>query len=88
MAVSNSQVNVATSATLIFADGGSVAGFEITLKNKGAAAVFLGDASVITGTGLELGPNESLTRNGASGESIYGIAASGSQLVHFLVTKN
>ena len=88
MAVSSSQVSGGTSATLIFSDAGGMAGFQVTLKNKGAAAVFLGPSGVTTGNGYELAANDVLTRECAPGEEIFGIAASGSQAVHVLVTKN
>jgi hypothetical protein len=81
--ITGAQVSVGTSATLIAAadaDGSSVA---VTLPSSATATVYLGGSGVTTsGYGLPTGC--SVTIDLDSGESLYGIVASGTQTVHTL----
>lgn len=78
------QATVTTSAVrldqALASTAGSAAG---VFRNRGTAAVYLGPSTVLTSTGFQLDPGESvslpLDAFGASG--IYGIAASGSHRV-------
>jgi len=73
---------------LLVSDSGLIAGAQVSVKNKGAAAVFLGGSSgVTTSNGLELGAGEVAKIKLGPGESLFAIAGS-AQIVHLLITKN
>lgn len=88
MAVSSAQVTVGTSATLLASDSGINIGLQVTLKNKGAAVVFIGPAGVTTGNGYELAVGEVLPRDLGPGEELYGVVATATQPVHVLISRN
>lgn len=77
MAVQHAQVTVGVAATAlnVGAKADNMVGKSIVARNRGTASVFLGDATVTTGTGFELGVGESVTLDLADGEVVYGIAA-------------
>jgi ABC-type taurine transport system substrate-binding protein len=86
------QVSVGTTATsLATAPTDSQAGQSIRVKNKSgaAASVYLGRANTVTAAaganatnGYELEAGETLNWNMQPGESLWGIVASGSVVVH------
>lgn len=87
MAVNASRFTVGTSASLLqTADGSgdSLAGASRIIRNRGAVAVFLGNSTVIATTGYQLDPGESVSFNFQGGESLYGITASSTAVVHVL----
>lgn len=84
MAVDGRRVTVGTSATrLDTADTDSVSGKSITVKPD-TTAIDLGDDTVTSGSGFEVAGDATLTVDLASGEELYGIAASGTVTVHVL----
>lgn len=52
-----------------------ILGGRITVRNRGAAAVFVGPGDVATTTGFELAVGEQLVLDLFQGERLYGIAA-------------
>jgi hypothetical protein len=77
--LSPAHVNVATSATLLLAANPTRHSLAIT--NAGGATVFIGGASVTTGTGLAILNNSSLVFSAFSGDAVYGIVAAGTNAV-------
>lgn len=80
MSMTSAQVSVGTTATVLVT--GIKGSAELTIKNAGAASVFLGGSGVTTTTGLDLasGATVGLTVH----ESLYGIVATGTVTVHVL----
>ena len=59
----------------------------IRLKNThGTVSVFLGAAGVATATGFELAAGQTLELNLQDGDTLHGIAASGTVVVSYLIT--
>lgn len=58
----------------------------VTVTNAGAANVVLGDSTVAATAGYTLGLGTALPLNLYSHESLYGIVASGTAVVHVLKT--
>lgn len=81
--VATNQVTVADTATLIRAADPRRRG--LLIVNHGTTAVFVGDSTVTTTTGLLLagvvGASVSVPTKGA----VYGVVASGSQVVSYMV---
>lgn len=76
MAVQHARVTVATTATLLTAPGAdNIVGTSIAIRNRGTAAVFLGDATVTTATGYELSVGDTISLDLGDGETVHGIAA-------------
>ena len=83
MAVAARRVSVATTATLLTSvPSDSVSGQSILVKNKGSADVDLGPSGVTAGAGFALSAGESVSVDLSPGESLYGIAASGTVSCH------
>jgi hypothetical protein len=76
------RVTVTTSPTIISQNSSDVG--PLLIKNKGAASVFLGGASVTPETGYELEAAEAVSITLGSNEAIYGIVASGTVVLHKL----
>lgn len=85
MASLATRVSVGTSAVnLVTADNADLSvGSALTLRNTGSTSIYLGGASVTTGTGFEIKTNESFSIN-TNGNALYAISASGTNLVHVL----
>lgn len=86
MAVHSAQVSVGTTATALSeAETDSRSGSSIVVQNTDAsAAVYLGKSDVATGTGYKLIAGASLALHLNHEESLYGVAASGTVVVHVL----
>lgn len=80
----STRVTVGTSATLI-ATNTHVHSARIRMKNIGAAAVQLGDSTVTTATGFDIGANEIQDYVLDSGESLYGIIGAATAIVEVMV---
>lgn len=78
------QVSVGTSATSVFA--ADVAAARATVRNAGAASVFLGPAGVTTGNGYELTTGSVVELLIPAGEELFGIVATGTEPVHVLAS--
>lgn len=86
MAVQAARVTVATSATRLDADEtDSPPGKSVTFTNRDASvSVDIGPSTVTSGAGYELKPGTSISMDLNSGESVYGIVASGTVRVDVL----
>jgi hypothetical protein len=83
MAITASRVTVTTSATLIAASDAD--GSSVVVRNPvGGATVDVGPAAVASGSGFQLLAGESVALDLAPGETLYGIAGSGTQAIHVL----
>lgn len=80
--VVGARVTVTTSPTLISRSGSELG--PVLIKNTGAAAVYLGGATVATTTGYELAAAETISLMLAADEALYGIVASGTVVLHKL----
>lgn len=81
MTINSEDVSVGTSATkIVDANSGRR---KLILKNAGSTDVFIGDASVTTGDGFPIKPNEEVDVSNYQGDW-YGIVASGSETVQYL----
>lgn len=84
MAVKQARVSVATTATALFQTD-TVAASSILVRNRGAAAVFLGAADVTTANGFQLDPGDSATVEADTHPiGLYGICSSGTVSCHVL----
>ena len=85
MAVAATRVTVATTGggTAIYSDDGGGSS-EINIRNRGAVAVYIGEANLTTSTGYQLDPGEALGIRVTAGEQVYGITASTTCVVHVL----
>lgn len=98
MAVSSGQVTVSSSvATLIIAaptaspnysEGDTEPNRFMTISNAAGAIVYLGTSTVATGTGYGLAASGSVQIWLHPDEALYGLAATGSQVVSYLITGN
>lgn len=88
MSVFSAQVTVGTVATLLnaTADKDAVYGKHITVCNRGAADIFIGPATVTTGTGFKLAANDMRDFQLGDAEDLYGIVAAATQPAHVLLT--
>ena len=86
MAVSAAAVSVGTTATLLStAETDFVGGAAFAVKvPSGGATVFVGASGVNTSAGFPLAAGETLLVDLDAGESLYGVVASGTQLVNVL----
>ncbi len=88
MAFSGNRVTVGTSPTLLNvapASAGYKGSYSLLVVNRHASAsVFLGGAAVTAGDGFELLAGEAMNADSESGESLYGIVATGSARVDVL----
>jgi hypothetical protein len=73
------QVGISAAAVIKAANANRAA---LLVKNAGSAIVYLGDASVTTGTGYPLFPGEAVGLPTKS--AVYGVAASGTQTIGYL----
>lgn len=87
MAIASARPSVATTVTLlsIGTEADNKAGRTTLVYNPtGGASVILGGNNVTATTGLELPSGGSVAIDLAAGELLYGIVASGTQVVHVL----
>lgn len=87
MPVVGERITVATTATAIFTptNGAAVDRKSAIIKNPaGGQSVFLGGSGVTTGTGYELESGDIVDVSLLHGDTIYGIVAATTQVVHVL----
>ncbi len=85
-AITAAPVTVTTSPTLLYtaATGGST----VLLRNAGAASVWIGASNVnTTTTGFELPAGAGISLPMGPNDTVYGITASGTVVVHTLETR-
>lgn len=84
MAVDTAQTSVTNVATRLDFTSDPMSNYGIVFRNRGTVAVYLGGATVTTGTGFQLDPGESFPASGLDSrrDAVYGIVASGSATVH------
>jgi len=82
--ITNDQITVTTSATLIKA--AADAGQGIYLRNRGDVGVFLGDSTVTKTSGLALPAKSDRSFSLAPDEALYGVVGSGTAVVDYLAT--
>lgn len=80
MAIVPSRVNVAQVAVLLARDTDSGG---VSIKNRGANPVFLGDSTVADTTGYQLDPGEAIGVD-LSQEDLWAIATTGTNTLHVL----
>lgn len=76
-------MTVAATATLI-AGPCTDEVWRITVRNRGAGAVYLGGADVASTTGYQLDATEAVGWDLNHGDSVYGITASSTAVCHYL----
>jgi len=79
-AVVINRVTVATTETLIYT--APVGGATVIVRNPGTVSVYLGPTGVLTTTGFELAAGDAMSIPMGSGDTLYGIVASGTNVVH------
>lgn len=80
MALAAFRVTVGTSAILLSADKDAGA---VMVRNRGTTAIYVGAADVTDATGFQVDPGEFVAVD-LSGESLWGISTSGSNVTHVL----
>ncbi len=60
---------------------------ELLLTNRGTAAIYLGPSGVATSDGYQLDAGASVSIDLGPRDTLYGIAASGTHVVHVLAVK-
>ncbi len=89
MAVLHERVTVGTTATLLAQAGTDRDGINVIIQSAkgGSTEVFIGGAGVTTTSfGKVIDPDENFQIALASGEALYGIVSSGTQIVNVLKT--
>ena len=87
MAIGNSQVVVANTATAIVTD--DVDGQRVVIKNlSGSRAMFIGDSAVTKDNGFKLNSGEEVYLYLGPNEEIYGITSSGIAAACYIATMN
>ena len=87
MAIAAGRVTVTTSATslMVASDVDGTYGSSITVRNAGAASVFLGGATVTTSTGFELEAGATLDGNLVGNDRLFAIGTE-STICHVLLS--
>lgn len=98
MAINTAQVSVghttavsiiaASTASPNYSEGDTDPNRFMTVTNAAGVVVFLGDSTVTSGTGFSLAAAGSVQLWLHPDEALYGIAASGTQVVSYLITGN
>lgn len=92
MAISATRATVTTEPTLLASGPEAISGIgqlEVAVRvPSGGAVVCIGDAEVAADTGFAINGGELLSVELDATESLYGITASGSQVVHVLTSSN
>jgi heptaprenylglyceryl phosphate synthase len=88
MAVAAAQASVTTTASKIVDPSKDDArqDFAATVHNKGTASIFLGGSDVTTANGYEVAVGEAVSFVLTGSDSLYAVAASGTQRVDVLRT--
>lgn len=84
-AITPGRTTVAVTATLIYT--AATGGATVLIRNAGTASVFLGGSTVTTATGFELLAGDTVTLPIGALDTVYGIVASGTVIVHSLETR-
>lgn len=89
-ALTYTRVTVATTATLVFQSQNPTNGVKtrVLVRNPGAVSVYVGDASVTTANGFEIAAGDSIGINLFAADQLYGIVASGTQVVYTIQGSN
>ncbi len=83
MSVQSQQVTVTTSATRLDPTADQQAKYSLLVRVK-TGTIYLGNSGVTSGTGLAVTAGESVSIDVGTGETLYGITASGSATVDVL----
>lgn len=86
-AVTTGRITVTTSATLLYTAPTSAVcpaspACRVLVRNPSTVSVYVGDSGVTTANGFEIAAGDTLGINVRSGESLYGIVAAATQVVH------
>ncbi|HLX21639.1 MAG TPA: hypothetical protein VKR23_15950 [Gaiellaceae bacterium] len=81
------RVTVASTATLIYTAPPGFTG-RVLVRNPSAVSVYVGSASVTTTTGFEIAAGDALGINVVPADTLYGIVATGTQVVHTIQAAN
>jgi hypothetical protein len=85
VAIGTQQVSVGTTATRLDPTPvGAITRESCVVRNRGAAAVFLGGSTVTTANGFQLDPGETFTADVQASDGLFGIVASGTVVCHVL----
>lgn len=85
MTVVASRATVATTGggTEIYTNEGA-ASVDVSVRNRGSVAVYVGPPNVTTSTGYQLDAGEAVGMTLQAGEELYGITGSSTAVVHVL----
>lgn len=86
-AVVVSRVTVGTSATLIYTAPIANMG-RVVVRNPSTVSVYVGPSGVTTATGFEIAAGDALGINLALGDTLYGVVAAATQVVHTISGAN
>lgn len=84
MATRGARVTVDTTAGGTRIDSAVAGSGSILVKNQGSVNVILGASGVTSSSGYQLGPNESVSLDLTREDTLYGITASSSAVVHVI----
>lgn len=81
-AATMTRVTVATTATLVYTAPATGRGAVVLIRNPSAVSVYVGSSAVTTATGFEIAAGDALSLALQSQETVYGIVAAATQVVH------
>jgi hypothetical protein len=76
------RVTVAVTATLLYTAPTIGQTGRVLIRNPSAVSVYIGDASVTVANGFEVAAGDAISINLDQGDSVYGIVAAATQVVH------
>jgi len=82
------RVTVTTAATLLYTAPNTVRGALVLIRNPSGVSVYVGPASVTTATGFEIAAGDALSVSMQANETLYGIVAAATQVVHVIDGRN
>jgi len=82
------RVTVATTATLIYTAPNTGRGSRVVIRNPSAVSVYIGGAAVLTTTGFEIAAGDALSLSLQANETVYGVVAAATQVVHVIDGRN
>lgn len=75
------RITVTDTATMIYTNQGNTS-MRVLVRNPSAVSVYVGASDVLSSTGFEIAAGDAAAFVISGGDSIFGIVASGSQIIH------
>lgn len=82
------RVTVSTAATLLYTAPNTVRGATVLVRNPSGVSVYVGPATVTTANGFEIAAGDALSLSLQANETLFGIVAAATQVVHVVDGRN